>query len=83
MNLGQDDKDDDLKIELHTDAGEVASAVVKVADVWAVSADCIQQLMDSVMVIILSALKGLRKEVYEDGTSLCTVTHTMMLPSGA
>ena len=37
MDLGQDDKDDDLKIELHTDVGQVASAVVKVADVWGVS----------------------------------------------
>ena len=36
VELGQDDKDDDLKIELHTDVGQVASAVVRVADVWAV-----------------------------------------------
>jgi len=36
VELGQDDKEDDLKIELHTDVGQVASAVVRVADVWAV-----------------------------------------------
>ncbi len=36
VELGQDDKDDDLKIELHTDVGHVASANVHIADVWAV-----------------------------------------------
>ena len=36
VELGQDDKEDDLKIELHTDVGHVASAVVRIADVWAV-----------------------------------------------
>lgn len=39
MELGQADREDDLKIELHTDVGHVASAVVRVADVWAVSLD--------------------------------------------
>ena len=37
VDLSQDDRDDDLHIELHTDMGQVASAVVKVEDVWAVS----------------------------------------------
>ena len=38
VDLSQDDKDDDIVVELHTDVGQVAKAVVKIADIWAVGA---------------------------------------------
>ena len=37
VELGQEDREDDIKIELHTDVGCIASAVAKIADIWAVS----------------------------------------------
>ncbi len=39
VDLSQDDKDDDIVVELHTDVGQVAKAVVKIADIWAVGTE--------------------------------------------
>ena len=40
VELGQDDREDDMTVELHTDVGCIASAVAKIADIWAVSIGC-------------------------------------------
>ena len=40
VELSQDDQQDEMMVELHTDVGCIASAVARIADIWAVSIQC-------------------------------------------
>ena len=40
VELSQDDREDEMMVELHTDVGCIASAVAKIGDIWAVSIGC-------------------------------------------
>ena len=40
VELSQDDRKDEMMVELHTDVGCIASAVARIADIWAVSIRC-------------------------------------------
>lgn len=40
VELSQDDREDEMMVELHTDVGCIASAVARIADIWAVSIQC-------------------------------------------
>ena len=40
VELSQEDREDEMMVELHTDVGCIASAVARIADIWAVSIQC-------------------------------------------
>ncbi|CAK0784807.1 hypothetical protein CVIRNUC_008011 [Coccomyxa viridis] len=39
VELSQDDREDEMMVELHTDVGCIASAVARIADIWAIASE--------------------------------------------